>query len=173
MFDMNKILFSCLFLSLCLSGCNYGGDDIIWDYACHSVTIEVTDKAGNNLANPETPGNVCAGEPYVIYLYQKFELNLQGPYDRPETRYNSPSFLEFFLTKTDKGKYVLSFGEFSPSSHNRKIPFTIYWGDGTTDEVAFDLYVTGETKKNPTVHKAAYLNGKQVSDHSLLVSIIK
>jgi len=53
----------------------------------------------------------------------------------------------------------LSFGEFSPTSNYTNTKFTIDWGDGTKDEITFDLYITWKDYQ-PTVHSNVSLNGK-------------
>ena len=69
-------------------------------------------------------------------------------------------------------KRVLSFGEFSPEHKYKGETFTIHWGDGTKDVVKFDLYITWK-KQDPTIHKKLYLNGKEYSEDSFLIEIVK
>ncbi len=52
--------------------------------------------------------------------------------------------------------------------------FTIHWGDGTSDEIMFDLYVTYRKKgTESTVHRKIWLNGELQSDNSLFVEIVR
>jgi len=174
---MNKtislFLLSILFLTSACDNIDPDDDFLIWDFWCHSIMMEVVDSDGNDLVNLENPMSILNNEPYVIYKGKKYELILHDPYGRPESRALPPSFRELFLTKNDKGKYFLCFGEFSPESDYLNEPFTIYWGDGTKDEIAFDLFITWKTKRDPDVHLIVYVNGKQVTDDSFYISFIK
>ena len=85
---------------------------------------------------------------------------------------------------------VMKFGEFQTKSGDEGYhgeEFTIDWGDGTSDIVKFDLYLTwaawtpesghGTAKQHPTrvpVHNhSVWINGKLQSDNSLAVEIVK
>ncbi|NDV84093.1 hypothetical protein [Bacteroides sp. 51] len=173
---MKKFISFFLLLSFVLTGCDNldpdDDDDIIWDFLCHSIPMQVTDADGNNLFSAETPGGPWEQPPYVIYKDKKFDLYQGDPQYKDRTRELPPSFLELYLMKNTENEYYLCFGEFSPSSNYYGQPFTIYWGDGSKDEITFDLYITWKSKREPTVHHNIYLNGKPVTDTSY-IPIIK
>lgn len=173
---MKKFASFFLVLAYCLSGCDAidpdNDEDLIWDFWCHSILMNVTDVSGNNLFNEQTPGGPWEKGPYVMYKNEKFDLYLGNPEYKERTRHLPPSFLELYLMKNKENEYYLCFGEFSPTNNYQGQPFTIYWGDGSKDEISFDLYITWKNKREPTVHRNVYLNGKQITDN-LYIHIVK
>ncbi|MDR2894649.1 MAG: hypothetical protein LBU97_04230, partial [Alistipes sp.] len=74
-----------------------------------------------------------------------------------------------------QGSAAMVFGEFSVDTREyRGETFTIDWGDGTSDEISFDLFVTSNGRKDePTLHQAIRLNGEPQDDQMLVVTIVK
>lgn len=177
---MNKLISLLLLLTFCLTGCETidtpkkddPDDFIIWDFMCHSFPMKVIDVAGNNLFHAESPEGPWKDGPYVIYKGKRFDLKLWCPEYEVETRALPPSFLELYLMKDKEGMHYLCFGEFSPSGSYYGQPFTIYWGDGSKDEIKFDLYITWKSQREPTVHRNLYLNGKQITE-TAYIPIVK
>lgn len=174
---MKKFITFFLVLAYCLSGCDSldpkdDDDFIIWDFVCHSITMRVTDASGNNLFGAQNLTGPWKEEPYVMYNNKRFDLKLEHPQYRGDTRALPPGFLELYLMKNKEDEYFLCFGEFSPTSDYYGEPFTIYWGNGSKDEITFDLYITWKSKREPIVHCNLYLNGKPVAD-TLYIPIVK
>lgn len=146
--------FVCLFLVLvcCLSGCDSldpdDDNDIIWDFMCHSISMKVTDASGNDLFNAQTPGGPWEEGTYIIFNNEKFDLYLGNPEDKVQTRDIRPGFLELYLMKNKEGQYNLCFGEFSPTINYHRVPFTIYWGDGSKDQITSTSISPGRASAN-------------------------
>jgi hypothetical protein len=98
----------------------------------------------------------------------------------PRTRYIPSRWYGFRIGKywydSDNGDIALLFGEFSADTmdgyHGETIE--IDWGDGTSDEIKFDLYVTYMKKgAEAAVHRKIWLNGELQSENQLVVEIVK
>lgn len=177
---MKRILPFFLLWSICFAGCDKNviddSDDgfILWDFPCSNVIMNVTDETGQNLVDPESFGDIVNEDVYIMYRGVKYKLKRSLHDDPDETRMLMPVFNGLYLTKSSSGGWVLAFGEFSPSRGYINEPFTIYWGDGTKDEITFDLYITWESKTEPVIHRTVSLNGKAVGqDYYFVVQIIK
>jgi hypothetical protein len=173
---MKKILFisSLLLLAACNSNINIQ-DDRIWDFSNPDVVFFIRNAAGENLLDPNVEGNILDNEITVEYDDQIYGLNGAGTRANKDVWYGLR--VEPYSDVLDDTP-VLKFGEFRTSTHSdfRGEAFTLNWGDGTSDEVKFDLYVTWKglgNKREPTVHKKIWLNGKLQSDDSLTVTIVK
>lgn len=144
--------------------------DVIWDFTNYDIVFGVTDDTGTvNLLDPETLDNIL-GDPVTITWRGK-EFSIKTPADeewRSNTRFNMPRRLALRLDRPRYGKwqgqYVLSFGEFSPTSDYKQEKFIVSWGDGTQDVFTFDCYITWKNHK-PTVHVACWLNGERCTDN--------
>lgn len=155
--------FALLVLVFGLTSCDdvdvNGSDDfVLWDFANTSVVIRVENAQGANLLNPEQEGNITGNTIKAIYGDKTFVRDADLP--SVQTRFNMPHWLGLY-TYENKGEFYLAFGEFSPTSDYHNSTFTIDWGDGTTDVIGFDYYITWK-KDDPTVHFATYLNGEKV-----------
>ena len=77
------------------------------------------------------------------------------------------------IKTTTPHKYRLAFGEFTPEDDFKNESFTLDWGDGTTDEISFDCYITWKDQ-DPTVHKKLFLNGEEIGmDFTYLLKFVK
>ena len=145
-------------------------DDMIWDFACYEMRIEVVDEAGNDLLNPATAGNILDDSVRVVYggvSYSRDTNLIQTRYLPP-----APLALRYYKVETT-GQYRMAFGEFTPTDDHENDAFTIEWGDGTADKVAFDCYISWDGDNQPTVHKKIYLNGEPMAGEDYLVRIVR
>ncbi|MDR0907837.1 MAG: hypothetical protein LBM63_04445 [Rikenellaceae bacterium] len=128
-------------------------DDRIWDFNNPNVCFFVKNAAGENLLDPNVEGNILDNEITVDYNGQVFGM------DSVQTRALPPVWyglrVEPYSDVLD-GTPVLKFGEFSPVEDYHGETFTINWGDDTSDEVKFDLYI----KREPNVIKSLWFNGE-------------
>ncbi len=162
---MKKILLLIPAVIMLFTGCSNNNDDIIWDFANFNVAFRVVNQAGEDLLNEEEEGNMLE-DIKVVYKDKEYK------WERP-LKYNMPKALALrTMYSSDKDIIYLCFGEFSPQSNYKNETFTIDWGDGTTDEIKFNLYITWKGN-DPTVHQAVYLNGELYSDENLLISVTK
>lgn len=143
---------------------NESDDGRVWDFVNTSILIQVQNSQGVDLLNPQQQGNIAGNA--IKAIYQNKEYIKDAEISLPQTRFNMPRW-SGLSTYTKDGKYYLSFGEFSPTKNYRGEPFIIYWGDGTSDTIGFDFYITWK-KDDPTVHRALFLNGKEVSEVKIM-----
>lgn len=152
-----------LFFTLGLVSCNDNDDatgDRIWDFNNTTILIKVQNAQGVDLLNPQESGNITGNTIKAIYNNKVYVLD--ADVSLPQTKSNMPKWSGLY-TYENKGNYYLAFGEFSPENDYHGESFTIDWGDGTVDNVSFDFFITWK-KKEPTVHFANYINGKEVKE---------
>lgn len=144
----------------------------IWDFVNPDICFIVKNANGDNLMDPSFEGNILDNGIFAEYNGVIYELNSSAL-----TRDSGPAMWEGLRAARYYGNdtIYLMFGEFKTETgdegyHGEK--FIIDWGDGTRDEVTFDLYITWKNCK-PTVHKKVYINGELKSSGSLTVEIIK
>lgn len=147
--------------------------DVLRDYTCYNIRFLITDADGNNMMDPEFEGNILDNGVYAEYNGENYHLMTELPQTRAEMPHwwGLSSSLIFSPTQPVK----MLFGEFSPTSDYRGETFTIHWGDGTSDVVKFDMYITG-TDCEPTVHRKLWFNGESipVTDQSgYLIEVVK
>ena len=171
-----------IILALCFavfSSCddNKEEDDRIWDFAKYDAEFVVKDADGRNLLDPATSGNILDNEIKVSYEGETYDLCIgkENCFIHKHLTRDLPAFWYGLRICEECRKYheeksVMMFGEFSPTDNHRSKTFTINWGDGSSDEITFDLYITWK-KNDPTVHKNIWLNG--VEHDSFLFEFIK
>lgn len=133
------------------SGCSEETDtsDYEWpicDFVNPSVCFFVSDaRTGENLLDPDVVGTILGQPIAVTYDGKRYEV-AEDAAAVPMTRVNPPRPLALRLEgmgEFDRVKgYHLAFGEFDPAENLRGESFVIDWGDGTSTQVEFDLYVT-------------------------------
>jgi hypothetical protein len=135
------------------------------DYNTPSVCFFVKNAAGENLLDPNVEGNILGNEITVDYNGEVFDMG------DTLTRALKPVWyglrVEPYGDVLDHTR-VLKFGEFSPVDDYHDETFTINWGDGTSDEVKFDLYIKRELK----VVKKLWFNGELLSNDPTKVSFV-
>ncbi|MDR2912876.1 MAG: hypothetical protein LBV38_06265 [Alistipes sp.] len=152
----------------------------IWDFPPSNIGLIVRTSewdGDNNLLDPDFDGNILGNEIVAEYNGKEYPLGFIDA----KTRYIPASWRglrvgKYYGYDGDDGTTALLFGEFQTETHESSHPetFTIDWGDGTSDEVKFDLYVTYSKKgKEANVHRSIWLNGELQSDNSLVVEIVK
>lgn len=125
----------------------------IWDFMCYSVSFVVQDASGIDLLDATTPNNVLNG------ISVKYKDNVFTEIE-PMSKEMPPLPLAIREgLNVSLNKKMITFGEFSPSDEHKGEKVEITWGDGSKDEVGFDLYTTWDKYYNPTVHKKYTLNG--------------
>jgi hypothetical protein len=169
----------CIISAVLLVGCK----DVIypiWDFAPSNISLIVRDSplaGSNNLLDPDFEGNILDNRIVVTYNGDSYPLVRPDAQTRAIlTRWYGLRVGYYYGYYGDDGTLALLFGEFQTESHNKSHPetFTIDWGDGTSDEVKFDLYVTFAKKgKESTIHRKIWLNGVLQSENALSVQIVK
>lgn len=132
-------------------------DRRIWDFTCYSVSFVVQDASGVDLLDAASPNNVLTGIS-VTYKDQIFT----------EVEPLPKALLPLPLAiredhNVNLNKKMITFGEFSPDGDYKDEKVEITWGDGSKDEVTFDLYILWDKYYNPTVHQKFMLNGASYS----------
>ena len=160
-----------LIAALAFAACENGDKTILpveYEDYC-AVTIAVENSNGDNLFDLFFDDHILKNDIYIDYNDEIFPLyNALKP-----TRDVGPPPFEFTYNFYDK---LLQLGWFYSNRGFHGESFTINWGDGTSDEVKFDLYVTWEGKEyysKPTIYKKIWLNGELQSYTQLTVEIVK
>lgn len=140
----------------------------VWDFTCYSLSFVVMDDSRNDLLDAEYPDNILSG----------LSVNYKGEtYAEVEPMPKALAPLPLGIREGFNAAYnkkIISFGEFSPEENYKNEKVEVTWGDGSKDEVGFDLYITWDKYYNPTVHKKFTLNGveyKPVQD--FVFSLVK
>ncbi len=131
--------------------------------------IEALIEQGVNLLDERASGTNWILEQNMKIIYDGTSYSL-----RKATRAEDPVLpvMNGFYLQGYYAEAKLIFGEFSiDTKEYRGETFTIDWGDGTTSEVKFDLYVTQNENEQPTYHFATWLDGKVNNETSLTVTV--
>lgn len=132
--------------------------------ALGTVYIFVTNSNGDDLLDPDVEDNILKSDIHVSYKNDTY-TNIYM-----QTRYAPPPPILFRHINFEIAGYCIAFGSFNTGQGDfHGETFTINWGDGTSDEIKFDLFVEREGK----VFKKIWLNGTMQSDNSLEVTIVK
>lgn len=153
-----------LFLSACSK--EEEGGNIVWDFWNYNMVFAVTDAAGRDLLDPSVENNLLGNDIRIYYKGKEYvPADESRALDRGKLALRHGYDEEAF-------RYVFAFGLFSPADQYHKQVFTIDWGDGTHNEVAFDCYITGP-EDDPVVRKRLFLDGEQTLDSPYLIRLIK
>lgn len=176
---MKKFIYVLVLISgVLFSGCENGETNFnpkIWDFINWDVGFVVRNDAGDNLMDPAVAGNWLDRYIYVEYRGEVYPINADTEFD---TRANKPIWQGLRTETDDRSGIVLKFGEFSPEGDwdtgddFKGETFTIHWGDGTSNKVKFDLYITW-SNGDPIVHKSLWLNGDPRDADRFLIEIVK
>lgn len=160
------VLFSICSVMMCsCDNSDLPDDDMIWDFTCFDIAIQVKNAAGEDLLNPETTG--CITDKGLKAIYKEKVYEKDSTLNKAYPRFNMPRWEGLHTYKKDN-QYYLMFGEFTPCSDYHAEKFILDWNDGTKDTISFDLYITWK-KKEPTVHFNMYLNDKKVEKELVIV----
>lgn len=146
-----------LFCLGALTGCDPSDgndDDMIWDIAPIVLYISVQDAAGNDLLNPETPGNIANQGIKAIYKDKTYEKDILVA----QTKAYLAILYGLQTIKDKSGRYYLAFGEFDGAKTFEDESVTIDWNDGSTDVITFSSKLTWVAKK-PVTNRKFCLNG--------------
>lgn len=152
-----------------LVACSDNNDevDMIWDFAPISLYVEVQDKAGNDLLNPDTEGSIA---------HQGIKVTVRGKTYEKDSLANdilhSRAYLAVFTgmqtrQKSD-GTFYLEIGEFFGDDNVENETAIIDWNDGTKDTLSFSNNLTWPSKNEPAIDRHFYLNGKENGQEAFL-----
>lgn len=138
------------------------GDNMIWDFAPIELYIAVQDAEGNDLLNPDTPGNIANQGIKAIYKETIYEK------DAPvsQTKAYMPHFRGLQTIKSKEGVYILTFGEFAGDKTFDNEQVIIDWNDGTKDVITFSNKLSWKSKNEPVIDRTFNLNGKETEEQS-------
>lgn len=139
-----------------------GDDMILWDFVPIELCIAVQDAEGNDLLNPDTPGNIANQGIKAIYKETIYEK------DAPisQTRAYMPRFTGLQTIKSKEGVYFLTFGEFAGDKTFDNEQVIIDWNDGTKDVITFSNKLSWKSKNEPVIDRTFSLNGKETEEQS-------
>ncbi len=149
----------CLLFSACSK--DEEGGDIVWDFWNYNMVFAVSDASGRDLLDPAEEHNILGNDIRIRYEETEYV-----PADESRATERGELALRHGYDE-GTGRYVLAFGQFSPTNQYHGASFTIDWGDGTRNDVAFDCYVTG-TGDDPVVRKSLTLDGEPVETPYLI-----
>lgn len=161
-----------LLSAICFTACDEldtEGDDMIWDFAPIVLYISVQDADGNDLLNPETPGNIANQGIKAIYKDNIYEKD--APIN--STKAYLARFMGLQTIKSKEGVYFLTFGEFQGEKTFENEQVTIDWNDGTKDILTFSSKLSWKSKKEPVFDRKFCLNGKETEKQSSAFIITK
>ncbi len=168
---MKRILFYLLpvvAVAALSAGC---GGEQKWDYPNVEISITLEDSNGTDLLKRQSP----VFDNTISVEYNGKTYRLSGP-----TRADGPVLPEMKGLRWRGSMFTtvpnqLLFGEFAiDTKQYHRESFTIDWGDGTRNEIEFDLYSTSNGKKGqPTLHQATWLDGVENSPNTLTVRIVR
>lgn len=151
---LQTLLFYALLLTMG-SSCN-NDNDTIWDFVNYSIEFTVDNE--DILNDKEFLSKIR-----IIYNGKEYAYSEENNENfHTKATYCYPLAIRCYNQNYDKDKTirVLGFGEFRPNNNYKNQKFTIDWGNGRTDEIRFDIYITWK-KGDPTVHKRRKLNGEK------------
>ncbi len=162
---MKKFSIFAILTVILFTGC---GELPTWDFFNTDISIVIRDEGGNNVLDlSKNIKIVYDGKTYVM----------ENPEQPTRAEIVKPEWKGLRWNGSLGDNAMLLFGEFSADTKNyRGETFTINWGDGTSDEITFDLYVTVEgkgRKAKAVVHQATWVNGEPNSGSSLAVKITR
>lgn len=137
-------------------------EDYIWDFINPSVMLFVTDEVtGADLCDPSVAGNVVESA-YVAYQGKSYPLLPPGVIyeeEMEQTRETCPLPIAFRHARLySDGQWFVSFGEFAPSDYQGET-FEVFWGDGTSTEISFDLVLEWDKKHYPHIQDEVWVDG--------------
>lgn len=192
----NFCCFISIIVALSLSSCHNNiieeEDDFrIWDFNPLSIEYVVIDKStGDNLLDPETPGNILANDITCEYNGEIYEIfNRDEPIDFPVYDKAGPSsrailpvnlglryvYGNNWVPDEENGEYKMAplfrlfFGEFDTCAdlHNQEV--VVNWGDGTSNKIVFNCYIEWIDKDNPKVHHEIWLDDVRVDGYRCII----
>ena len=145
-------LLSCM--TLLLAGCS---SDEIWDVSPLVFHITVVNAQGEDLLNPETPGNITTDGIKAVYLGETYEYGVNAS-KIAATRYYMPRLYGLMPFITNNGTTEMTFGELDGAKDYSKEEITIVWNDKTQDIITFS-HTCKWKKGKPQLSTSVALNG--------------
>lgn len=166
-----SVFFLGLFLCVIgLTSCNNSNEnDKIWDFTPIVLYISVQDAEGNDLLNPDTPGNIADEKIVAQYGGKTYEKDI--PVN--QTRAYLAHFNGLQTYKNKNGKYFLTFGEFQGEKTYNNEQVIIKWNDNTESIIAFSSKLTWDSEDEPVFNRKFSLNGEQINEDSPIFLITR
>lgn len=160
---IKKILSSTmLIMGFLLTGCDKDrskeNEPLMVDYAPVDFYVQVLNKNGNNLLNPETEENIREKEMTITINGITEEVALQKTSTYPYTRAIMPYWYGAYITSpsTDiyHNDYFIRIGEFSGDANGEKVILSL---DGTSHTLSF----TNKIIEQLNIERHFYIDGKE------------
>lgn len=143
---------------------------MVWDFVPVDIAVMVQDAEGNDLLNPEIPGNLSDNDITAVFEGNTYELDVDAA-----TKAILVTFHGLLTDQYDSGiyagRYYLKFGEFARDENYTK-EFVLDWGDGSKrDTVTFTQSCVWQGNMPDTATEIS-LNGSEPVD-GCTVTIVK
>ncbi len=171
-----------VFMFPAMTSCsNYEEDKFIWDINPIEVFITINDANGNNLLNPQITGTLFGKGIIAEFNGNPLETQWEDSYNlNSESRTYLPTFYGFTLRegiKVEENKSIpdptknrMMFGELD-GTKNQDVSLKIkIEGYTETWEIKIDHRIEW-IKRNPKITHVATLNGKEVDERNIVITI--
>lgn len=162
-----------------LQSCDEEEETVLWEFVPMDVMVHVVNANGENLLSPETPGYIVPEEVKAKYNGKVYEYGYTFVVDGKPVPYRSLSINDTPDSENTRAipatwyglhdgysgddlEPTINFGTFDPTVGYRNEEFEIVWPDGSSDRIAFDLFIDWTDEDNPQYVKNLYLNGNPV-----------
>lgn len=153
------ILFSVLGFVSC-SESDGPDPNVEWDINPLVIKVNVSDKSGKDLLNPDSANYIGNKGIKAIYQGKTYTVNSNLP-NQNHTRYYMAFFKGLYIEKTYSGKYALCFGEFQGDEDREYSDLIVDWNDGTQKDTIRFKHSFGWKKHNPQQNTTVYYNGNK------------
>ena len=148
----------CVFLfALLVAGCK---NDSYEGCCYYSVSVLLTDKAGNDLLNPANDHLFLAGDTPTVYVFDLKTRRLGWPSKKPAGIYNG----EWVENTPYKDKYGLSFSFLYGSKLTGVHAVGVEWKPGVRDTLVYEREEKSER---------VYVNGKPAGIEGQFITIVR
>ena len=160
-------IIACSVLTLGFTACEKDGPgDRIWDFTPIVFNFTVTGPNGEDLLNPNYPGNYSGLNITVTYEDKIYEKDVPVT----KSRVNLARMQGLQSTQLQNGRYALTFGELNGDDTYKDATIILDWGNGTKDVITFSSKLKWKGDA-PKFNRSFKLNDKEVAKDTPLPTI--
>lgn len=152
-------IIACSVLTLGFTACEKDGPgDRIWDFTPIVFNFTVTGPNGEDLLNPNYPGNYSGLNITATYEDKIYEKDVPAT----NSRVLIVPIEGLLSTQLKNGRHALTFGGLNGHETYKNATITLDWGNGTKDVITFSSKMKWKGDK-PKFNRSFKLNGKEVA----------